>query len=430
MADFGSGVHGICFTISRLPDCPIDVLVSDFDYELPPELIAQQPPADRAASRMMRLVRATGKVEDRFFREFPELLRPGDLVVFNNTRVFPARLYGRRSGARSQPVSPRNPAAREFLKGRVEVLLTELADEKGSRGLTQMHADRRKEEEISVHQRSSVANPLIWNALVRPGRKIGLGEKLFFGDHDELQAEVIARGEFGERTLRFEPVNDFFAVVDRIGHVPLPPYIARPDVPADRERYQTVYARARGSVAAPTAGLHFTPEILERMSQRGIETAEITLHVGLGTFQPVHAERVEEHKLHREWYRISEEAAAAINGALAAGRRLVAIGTTTVRTLEYVAQQSNKTNSWAPAPSPAAGPIPIRPGSGEADIFIYPGFQFRVVGALLTNFHLPKSTLLMLVSAFAGREFVLEAYRHAVEQSYRFYSYGDCMLVE
>jgi S-adenosylmethionine:tRNA ribosyltransferase-isomerase len=420
MADFGNGVHGICFTISPLPDCPIHVLVSDFDYELPPELIAQQPLADRAASRMMLLVRATGKVEDRFFREFPELLRPDDLVVFNNTRVFPARLYGRRSGARSQPVSHRNPAAREFLKGRVEVLLTGLADEKGSRGLTQVHADRRKEEEISVHQRSSVANPLIWNALVRPGRKIGLGEKLFFGEHDELRAEVISRGQFGERTLRFEPVDDFFAVVDRIGHVPLPPYIARADVPADRERYQTVYARARGSVAAPTAGLHFTPEVLERMSQRGIETAEITLHVGLGTFQPVHAERVEEHKLHREWYRISEEAAAAINRALAAGRRVVAVGTTTVRTLEYAALAGA-----------AEGGCPyVNAGNGEADLFVYPGFRFRVVGALLTNFHLPKSTLLMLVSAFAGRERVLSAYEHAVREGYRFYSYGDCMFVE
>jgi S-adenosylmethionine:tRNA ribosyltransferase-isomerase len=203
--------------------------------------------------------------------------------------------------------------------------------------------------------------------------------------------------------------------------VPLPPYIARADAAADRERYQTVYARARGSVAAPTAGLHFTAEIFERMRARGMETAEITLHVGLGTFQPVHAEKVEEHKLHREWYRISEEAAAQINGALAAGRRVVAVGTTTVRTLEYAAHGSQESG---------VGSQRIEAGSGEADVFIYPGFRFRVVGAMLTNFHLPKSTLLMLVSAFAGRESVLNAYRHAVEERYRFYSYGDCMFVE
>jgi S-adenosylmethionine:tRNA ribosyltransferase-isomerase len=365
------------------------VLVSEFDYHLSEELIAQEPLADRAASRMLHLLRDARRFEDRQFREFPNLLRPDDLVVFNNTRVFPARLFGHRSGAHSQPVSLRNPAAKEFLKGKVEVLLTSPAS------LPEPEA------------RSPV-----WNALVRPGRKIGIGERLTFGD--ELRAEVIARGEFGERTLRFEPVPDFFAAVERIGHVPLPPYIGREDRPEDRERYQTVYARQRGSVAAPTAGLHFTPEILERLRAQAIETAEITLHVGLGTFQPVHAEVVEEHRLHREWYSIGEAAAEKINRAKQAGRRVVAIGTTTVRTLEFAASLSDR----------------IQPGSGEADIFIYPGFQFRVVGALLTNFHLPMSTLLMLVCAFAGREFTLEAYRHAVEQRYRFYSYGDCMLVE
>ncbi|MBZ5509706.1 MAG: tRNA preQ1(34) S-adenosylmethionine ribosyltransferase-isomerase QueA [Acidobacteriia bacterium] len=384
------------------------MLVSAFDYHLPEELIAQAPLADRAASRMLHLARETGRMEDRWFRELPDLLRPDDLVVFNDTRVFPARLYGHRSGARSQPVSKRNPAAKEFLKGRVEVLLT---------GPVESTVDG---------LRSTAENPLVWNALVRPGRKIGVGEKLFFGENRELRAEVIARGEFGERTLRFEPVEDFFAVVERIGHVPLPPYIARPDAPADRERYQTVYARARGSVAAPTAGLHFTPGILERMRARGMETAEITLHVGLGTFQPVHAEKVEEHKLHREWYRISEEAAAQINGALAAGRRVVAVGTTTVRTLEYAALSRVPSTEYL-VPSKT---VEIAPGSGEADIFIYPGFEFRIVGAMLTNFHLPKSTLLMLVSAFAGREQVLSAYKHAVEKRYRFYSYGDCMFVE
>jgi len=373
------------------------VLLSDFDYHLPEDLIAQQPLPDRAGSRMLHLVRANNTLADRGFRDFPDLLRQGDLVVFNNTRVFPARLYGRRAGLRAQAISARNPASRNFLQGRVEVLLTQPPT---SERLDQNSADRSE----------------VWDALVRPGRKIGVGEHLFFGPDDELQAEVIARGEFGERTLRFAPVPDFFALVERLGHVPLPPYIARADSPADRDRYQTVFARERGSVAAPTAGLHFTTEILDRIRQRRIETTEVTLHVGLGTFQPVHAERVEEHKLHREWYRIGEDAARKINDTLAAHKRVVAVGTTTVRTLEYAASRSTDGR--------------VQPGNGEADIFIYPGFQFRVAGALLTNFHLPKSTLLMLVSAFAGREQTLAAYQHAIREKYRFYSYGDCMFVE
>jgi S-adenosylmethionine:tRNA ribosyltransferase-isomerase len=243
-----------------------------------------------------------------------------------------------------------------------------------------------------------------------------VGEQLFFGQNDELRAEVVARSEFGERHVRFLPVNDFFGVVERIGHVPLPPYIARQDLPADHQRYQTVYAQERGSVAAPTAGLHFTPEILQRLHRRGVETVEITLHVGLGTFQPVRAERVEDHKLHREAYRIPAAVAAQISQAKTSGRRIVAIGTTTVRTLEYAASLSDDRR--------------VRPGNGEAGIFIYPGYPFRVVDALLTNFHLPQSTLLMLVCALAGKERVLAAYRHAVEQKYRFYSYGDCMFIE
>lgn len=254
-----------------------------------------------------------------------------------------------------------------------------------------------------------------------------MGEHLYFGEHDELRAEVIARGEFGERTLRFDPIADFFGTIERLGHVPLPPYIHRPDRLEDRERYQTVYARERGSVAAPTAGLHFTPEILERVRARGIEMAEVTLHVGLGTFQPVHVAVVEEHKLHREWYSISEQAAAAINRALQQGRRVVAVGTTTVRTLEYAAALATQRMGSA---GEGSGANFICPGSGEADIFIYPGFQFRAVSAMLTNFHLPQSTLLMLVSALAGREHVLAAYRHAVESRYRFFSYGDCMFIE
>lgn len=364
------------------------MLVSEFNYHLPEELVAQEPLADRAASRLLHLDRSTGRFQDRLFRDFPDLLRPDDLVVFNNTRVFPARLYGRRSGTRSQPLSPRNPASHDFLTGRIEVLLT----------------------------RQISREPNLWECLVRPGRKIGIGETLFFGEHNELQAEVVARGEFGGRQVRFRPVPDFFAVVERIGHVPLPPYIARDDRSGDRERYQTVYAQERGSVAAPTAGLHFTPDILSRLERRGIETAEITLHVGLGTFQPVRTEKVEDHKLHRETYRVPPLVAAQINQARGMGRRIVAIGTTTVRTLEFAASLSEDRR--------------VKAGSGEADIFIYPGYDFRIIGAMLTNFHLPQSTLLMLVSAFAGKEHTLAAYRHAVEEKYRFYSYGDCMFIE
>jgi len=383
------------------------VLVSDFNFYLPEDLIAQRPLAARDASRMLHLQR-TGGHADRLFREFPDLLHPGDLVVFNNTRVFPARLYGRREGAKALPLSPSNPAARDFLHGRIEVLLT----------------------------RQLSTEPNDWECLVRPGRKIGVGERLFFGERDELQAEVLARAEFGERRIRFRPSfqsaqqsaeqssENFFAILDRIGHVPLPPYIARADSPSDRERYQTVYAHQRGSVAAPTAGLHFTPEILDRIRQRGVETVEVTLHVGLGTFQPVRVKRVEDHQIHSEPYSISADAASAINQALRASRRVVAVGTTTVRTLEHAVR---------------IGAGAVVAGPAAADLFIHPdperldperGFEFKAVQAILTNFHLPQSTLLMLVSAFAGREKILQAYEHAVNERYRFYSYGDCMFIE
>ena len=368
------------------------MLVSDFDYHLPEELIARQPLADRAAARMLHFPR-NGVLRDAAFRQFPDLLRPNDLLVVNNTRVLSARLFGHRRGSRAQHVSESNPAARDFLRGKVEVLLT---------------------KQIS-------AEPNIWEALVHPGRKLGLGERIYFGaDASErshnLAAEIIARGEFGERHLRFDPVPDFFATLERIGHVPLPPYIDRPDTPLDREQYQTVYAQPRGSVAAPTAGLHFTPEILNRIRDRGIGIAEITLHIGLGTFQPVRVEVVEEHKIHRERFTISDDAAQKIQRSREEHRRVVAVGTTTVRTLEYAARHSPDGR--------------IAAQSGQADIFIYPGFDFRVTGAMLTNFHLPKSTLIMLVSAFAGREQTLAAYAHAVQERYRFYSYGDCMFIE
>jgi S-adenosylmethionine:tRNA ribosyltransferase-isomerase len=260
------------------------------------------------------------------------------------------------------------------------------------------------------------ADPNEWECLVRPGRKIGIGEQIFFGDPVELEAEVIERGSFGERRIRFAPTADFFSTIECLGHIPLPPYIDREDRGTDRERYQTVYARERGSVAAPTAGLHFTPEILERIRARAIEIAEITLHVGLGTFQPVRVEMVEDHPLHREWYEIPPEAAGLINAAKEQKRRVIAVGTTTVRTLEHAGQ--------------SAGSDRVEAESGEADVFIYPGHRFRVVDALLTNFHLPQSTLLMLVCALGGKDFVMNAYRHAVEAGYRFYSYGDCMFVE
>ena len=369
------------------------MLVSEFDYYLPAELIAKEPLADRAAARMLHVDRATGSTRDATFQEFPDLLRPDDLLVVNNTRVLAARLFGHRSGSRAQHLSESNPAARQFLRGNVEVLLT----------------------------RQLSPDPNVWETLVHPGRKLGVGERVYFGadateTSHELAAEIIARGEFGERHLRFDPIADFFGTLERIGHVPLPPYIDRPDKPLDREQYQTVYARPLGSVAAPTAGLHFTPGILDRIRARGIDVAEVTLHVGLGTFQPIRVEVVEEHKIHREWYSISPEAAEKIQTAHDAGRRIVAVGTTTIRTLEFAACQS------------LDGRISAQ--SGEADIFIYPGFDFRVISALLTNFHLPKSTLIMLVSAFAGREQTLAAYNHAVRERYRFYSYGDCMFIE
>ena len=376
--------------------------VSDFDFHLPEELIAQQPLPSRDSSRMLHVQRGTGSLRDRSlpnqiwsdqiwsdrtFCDFPDLLRPSDLLVFNNTKVFPARLYGRRQGTRAQPVSPQNPASRDFLHGRIEVLLT---------------------QQLSTE-------PNDWECLVRPGRKIGIGERLFFGAQDDLQAEVLARGEFGERRIRFNPVLDFFGILDRIGHVPLPPYISRADSSQDHDRYQTVYAEPRGSVAAPTAGLHFTPEILRRIEESRIETTQITLHVGLGTFQPIRVERVEDHKIHVEQYTISPEASAAINQALRSSRRIVAIGTTTVRALEHAIR---------------LGSGSVEAGDAAADLFIYPGFEFQAVRAMLTNFHLPQSSLLMLVSAFGGKENILRAYEHAVSAGYRFYSYGDCMFIE
>ena len=375
------------------------MLVSEFNYNLPEELIAQRPPEVRGTSRMLTLDRYTGAFADRTFGDLPSLLQPGDLLVLNDSRVIPARLYATRAGLMTQEKSPAP-------SGLVEVLLTE---------------------------RLAGANE--WSALVKPAKKVQVGERLLFAapgsDEPVLQAEVMGAGEFGERTLRFDAIDDFHAALERIGHLPLPPYIHRPkDVPdraEDRERYQTVYSRplgsaeARGSSAAPTAGLHFTPEVLDQLRERGVEIATLTLHVGLGTFQPVRAERTEDIRLHAESYTISAETAAAVNRARVDGRRIVAAGTTSTRTLEHVAREAES----AGRPMDKA----FEAHSGSTSLFLSPGAEFKVVGGLLTNFHLPESTLLMLVSAFAGREKVLAAYAHAVEQRYRFFSYGDCMLI-
>lgn len=353
--------------------------VSDFDYHLPEELIAQQPPAERGASRMLVMDRETGALRDSLFTELPSLLQPGDLLVLNDSRVIPARLFAHRTLRREK----------EKPTGWIEVMLTEAAGNNE------------------------------WHALVRPGRKVAIGEILVFPNASggvELRAEVIDRGQFGDRLLRFDPVPDFYSALDSIGHIPLPPYIHRDDAAADRERYQTVFSREPGSVAAPTAGLHFTPGVLDRIAARGVEIARLTLHVGLGTFAPLRVDRVDEVHLHRERYALSAESAHALNRAQQEKRRIVAVGTTVVRTLEHCALQANG--------------APLQPHSGSTEIFISPGFQFRLVGALLTNFHLPQSSLLMLVSAFAGREHVLAAYNHAVNQRYRFFSYGDCMFIQ
>jgi S-adenosylmethionine:tRNA ribosyltransferase-isomerase len=355
------------------------VLVSDFNYTLPEELIAQTPLAERDASRMLVVDRASGAFRDGKFRELPMLLRAGDVLVLNDSRVIPARLFARRAGLHSQV--GQNPT------GRVEVLLT-----------AQLAANE-------------------WSALVRPAKKIAVGEKLLFGESEAapaLVAEIVAEGEYGERSLRFDAVENFFGLLDELGEMPLPPYIHRgaEDAAEDRERYQTVFARERGSAAAPTAGLHFTPDVLEAIAARGVQVERVTLHVGLGTFQPVRVARVEEIQLHSERYTLPEKTAGAVNAALREGRRVIAAGTTSVRVLEHCAREGELIGH-----------------SGETSIFISQGYQFRAVSGLLTNFHLPQSTLLMLVAAFAGRDVVLRAYEHAVRERYRFFSYGDCMFL-
>lgn len=362
--------------------------LDDLDYHLPQEQIAQRPLERRDASRMLLLNRSNGGFQDRFFTDFIDLLRGDELLVLNNARVIPARLFGRRAAAVSGAATRSTPEAQRGAK--VEIFLS-----------------RQKESDT-------------WEALVRPGRKMPVGETVFFGE-GELAAEVRERGALGLRTLRFVSRDNRTVAeqLERLGHVPLPPYIARADELADRERYQTVFAKRPGAIAAPTAGLHFTPEVLQSVRQRGVEICEITLDVGLGTFQPIHSETLEGHAMHAESYEISAQSAEQIQAAHAAGRPILAVGTTVVRALEDSAQRAGESCSANL----------VLAGKAEARLFIVPGFRFRVVDALLTNFHLPRSTLLALVSAFAGREQVLAAYNHAVAAGYRFYSYGDCMLI-
>jgi len=341
--------------------------INNFDYYLPEELIAQYPADKRDASRLLVLNRVTGELEHRHFYNILEYLNPGDCLVLNNSKVIPARLYG----------------IKEITGAKVEFLLT-----------------RRVRDDI-------------WEAMVRPGKKLHTGDRVSFSEDGSLAATILEHGEGGTRIVRFEYEGDFHDLLDRIGKIPLPPYIERESDEEDRKRYQTVYCKEEGSVAAPTAGLHFTEELLERALQKGVKTAYVTLHVGIGTFRPVKCENIEEHKMHFEEYEIDDKNAAIINETKKSGGRIISVGTTSTRTLESASSEDGTVSA----------------GRGDTDIFIYPGYRFKIVDSLITNFHLPKSTLLMLVSALYNREVILEAYREAVEQKYRFFSYGDAMLI-
>lgn len=339
--------------------------VKDYDYDLPEELIAQDPLEDRSSSRLMVLDRHTGDVEHRHFTDILEYLHPGDCLVINNTKVIPARLFG----------------VKEDTQAKIEVLLL-----------------KRKENDI-------------WETLVKPGKKAKPGTKLVFGD-GLLTAEVVDVVEEGNRLIQFHYDGIFEEILDQLGQMPLPPYITHQL--KDKNRYQTVYAKYDGSAAAPTAGLHFTKELLQKVKDMGVDIAEVTLHVGLGTFRPVKVDNVLDHHMHSEFYMVSQEAADKINRAKESGHRVIAVGTTSTRTLEAAADENGR----------------LHETSGWTEIFIYPGYQFKVIDALITNFHLPQSTLVMLVSALAGREHVLHAYEIAVKERYRFFSFGDAMLIK
>ncbi len=340
--------------------------VSDFDYHLPPELIAKFPAEPRDSARLLVLHRKSGKLEHRIFRDIVEYLREGDVLILNDTKVIPARLFGRLPSG-----------------GKIELLLT---------------------RQIS---------PNIWEVMAKPARKLKEGREIIFDD--ELKGVVKGYAGKGKRLIEFKlpESKSFMEKLEEIGHIPLPPYIEREERPEDREKYQTVFAKREGAVAAPTAGLHFTEDLLKKLSDKGIIIRTVTLHVGPGTFKPVKVENVEEHEMDYEVYNVPPETAEEVNKAKSEGRRIVAVGTTVVRTLESAADESGT----------------VKAGEGSTNLFIYPGYRFKVVDVLITNFHLPRSTLIMLVSAFAGREKVLNAYREAVKMGYRFYSYGDAMLI-
>lgn len=341
-----------------------ELLKSDFYFDLPEELIAQDPLADRSGSRMLMLDKTDGRIEHHIFKEIVDYLRPGDCLVLNNTKVLPARLSGRR----------------ENTGGAIEVLLL-----------------KRKGDDV-------------WETLVKPGRKAKPGTRILFGDGC-LQAEVLDVVEEGNRLIRFSYEGIFEEVLDRLGEMPLPPYITHKL--QDKNRYQTVYARYEGSAAAPTAGLHFTKELLQKIADKGVDIAYVTLHVGLGTFRPVKADNILEHHMHAEYYQVTEEAAEKINRAKTSGGRVICVGTTSCRTVESAAGDDGT----------------LKAGCGNTEIFIYPGYRFKVLDCLITNFHLPESTLVMLVSALAGREQVLHAYEEAIRLKYRFFSFGDAMFL-
>ena len=348
--------------------------VEDFDYILPEELIAQQPLKDRDSCRLMVLNREKKSIEHRVFSDVLEYINPGDVLVINDSKVIPARLYGEKEGT---------GAKIEFL------LIKRLSGDK-------------------------------WETMVRPGRRLKPGDRVVFSAEEgrRLSAEILEFGEDGTRIVQFSYDGIFMERLEEAGSMPLPPYIERPATEEDREDYQTVYAKVEGSVAAPTAGLHFTEELLNKLREKGVKIAKLTLHVGIGTFRPVKVDTVEDHHMHFEEYEVSEEAAGIINDAIKNGGKIISVGTTSSRTLESIAEFDE-----------SQGRFLVKPGAGATDIFIYPGYQFKVVDELITNFHLPKSTLVMLVSALAGREYILKAYKEAVDSKYRFFSYGDAMLI-
>lgn len=347
--------------------------ITDFDYNLPEELIAQKPADKRDSSRLLVVHRDSGKIEHKHFYDIINYLNPGDLMVLNNSKVLPARLFGEKEGTGAK----------------VEFLL-----------IKRIEGDR-------------------WETMVRPGRRLKPGDSVMFCQSPLLRADIVDYGADGTRIVEFEYEGIFMERLEEVGSMPLPPYIERSSEEDDKDRYQTVYCKDEGSVAAPTAGLHFTEELLAKAQEKGVELAYVTLHVGIGTFRPVKVERVEDHSMHFEEYHISEESARAINRAKAEGRRIISVGTTSTRTVESVAYYDEE-----------RGCMQVKEGSGSTGIFIYPGYEFKIIDSLITNFHLPKSTLLMLISALYDREKILDVYEEAIRERYRFFSYGDAMFIE